>query len=403
MSLRRSSPARRPRARWSRRRRVLVPLSVLLVLALAGAAALVVIERRLQGNVERTDVFEGIDPSSRPRSEPTTALDLLVLGSDSREGVGAEFQGTGDELTTGERADTTLLVHVAADREAAWIVSIPRDSWVALPACPGREGELLPAREGQINSAFEEGGLPCTVRAVESLTGVRIDHTAVVDFGGFRDMVTALGGVPVCLTEPFQPRQANVRLPAGRHVLDGPQALEYVRARKGVGDGGDLGRIERQKAFMASMLDRALSRGMIARPDRLVRFLDAATRNLQVDDSLDLRALATALRRIDPAAVTLTTVPLDPDPGPDYAEGGRLAGRVAWDPLAAGALFADLRADRLPRPGAAVASASADPSTTTGAEPAPSASASADPTVSPSPSAAPTPPPGSSAAEVACR
>ena len=383
---------------------MLVPLCVLLVLALAGVAGLFVIERRLQGNVERTSVFQEIDPSTRPRSEPTTALDLLVLGSDSRESTGDEFQGTGEDVVTGERADTTLLVHINADRDAAWIVSIPRDSWVALPACPGREGEQLPAREGQINAAFEEGGLACTVRAMESLTGVRIDHTAVVDFTGFRDMVTALGGVPVCLTEPFRPRQANVRLPAGRHVLDGPQALEYVRARKGVGDGSDLGRIDRQKAFMASMLDRALSRGMIARPDRLVRFLDAATRNLQVDDDLDLRELATSLRRIDPAAVTLTTVPLDPDPGPEYAEGGRLAGRVAWDPVAAGALFEDLRADRLPEPGAAAAaSPSAAPSPTAGAEPSAGAAPTPAASASPTASAAPTQPPGSSAAEVACR
>jgi anionic cell wall polymer biosynthesis LytR-Cps2A-Psr (LCP) family protein len=110
-------------------------------------------------------------------------------------------------------------------------------------------------------------------------------------------------------------------------VLDGAQALEYVRARY-VGDGSDLSRIERQKAFMASMLDRALSRGMIARPDRLVRFLNAATENLQVDDSLDLRELATSLRRIDPAAVTMTTVPLDP--APDRSTRRAAGWRAGW-------------------------------------------------------------------------
>jgi LCP family protein required for cell wall assembly len=371
---------------------VLVPLAVMVVLALAAVVAVVVVERRLQGNVGRTDVFSRIDPSSRPVSEPTTALDLLVLGSDTREGVGEGFQGTGEDFVEGERADTTLLVHIAAERDAAWIVSIPRDSW-----------------EGQINSAFEEGGLPCTVRAMESLTGVRIDHTAVVDFRGFQDMVTALDGVPVCLTEPFEPRKADVRLPAGRTVLDGPQALEYVRARY-VGDGSDLSRIDRQKAFMASMLDKALSRDLIARPDRLVRFLNAATRHLQVDEDLDLRELATSLRRIDPAAVTMTTVPLDPDPGPEYGPGGRLEGRVAWDTAAAGALFADLRADRLPRPADVVAappaaSPPAAPAAAPSAAPGSGADPSAGPTpvATPTPSAGPTQPPGSSAAEVACR
>ena len=402
---RRHVAAHRRRSGWSRRRLVLVPLSVLLVLALAAVAAVLVVERRLQDNVARTDVFRGIDPSSRPASEPTTALDLLVLGSDTREGVGEGYQGTGEDVVEGERADTTLLVHIAAERDAAWVVSIPRDSWVALPACSGRDGTPLPAREGQINAAFEEGGLPCTVRAVESLTGVRIDHTAVVDFRGFRDMVTALGGVPVCLTEPFEPRKADVRLPAGRTVLDGAQALEYVRARY-VGDGSDLSRIDRQKAFMASMLDKALSRNLIARPDRLVRFLDAATQHLQVDESLDLRRLATSLRRIDPAAVTMSTVPLDPAPGPEYEPGGRLEGRVAWDAAAAGALFADLRADRLPRPASpatASPSTAGEPGASAGASAAPSAGAAPSPSAVPSPSAAPVPPPGSSAAEVACR
>jgi hypothetical protein len=149
---------------------------------------------------------------------------------------------------------------------------------------------------------------------------------------------------------------------------------------------------------MASMLDKALSRGILVRPDRLVRFLDAATRNLEVDDELDLRELATSLRRIDPAAVTLTTVPLDPAPGPEFEAGGRLAGRVAWDPVAAGALFADLRADRLPRP---AEDAAAPPSAVPSAVPDPSAGAGAVPT--PGASAGPVRPPGSSAAEVACR
>jgi anionic cell wall polymer biosynthesis LytR-Cps2A-Psr (LCP) family protein len=146
----------------------------------------VVVERRLQGNVVRTDVFEGIDPSSRPVSEPTTAVDLLVLGLGQPEGVGAEFQGTGDELHHGERADTTLLVHIAAERDAAWVVSIPRDSWVALPACPGRDGGRCPHGRGRSTPPSRRAACRAPVRAVESLTGVRIDHTAVVDFGGFR-------------------------------------------------------------------------------------------------------------------------------------------------------------------------------------------------------------------------
>ena len=353
---------------------LLVVLAVVVSLVVLAVAAVALIARDLAGDLEREDVFGGLTEDERPEQEPTEALDLLVLGSDGREGAGEAYETGENADVAGERADTTLLVHISADRESARVVSLPRDSWVALPSCRGTDGAQLPARQGQLNAAFLEGGLPCAVRTVESLTGVRIDHTAVVDFAGFRDMVDALGGVPVCLDEPFRPRMAGVDLPAGRSVLQGPEALEFVRARYGVGDGTDTDRIERQKQVIASMLDRALSRQLLVRPDRLVRFLSAATRNLRVDKDLDLRELAVSLRGIDLSQVALTTVPLDPDPGPKFAEGGELFGRLAWDEPAAQALFAELRADRAPAPPAPAPATSSDPSAVP-AEPAPTASA----------------------------
>ena len=376
----------RSRPRW--RRVLLVVLAVLVALVVLVAAAVALLARDLAGDLEREDVFGGIEEQERPEQEPTEALDLLVLGSDGRTGAGEAYE-TGDNADVeGERADTTLLVHISADRESARVVSLPRDSWVELPACRGTDGAQLPARQGQLNAAFLEGGLPCAVRTVESLTGIRIDHTAVVDFAGFRDMVDALGGVPVCLDEPFRPRMAGVALPAGRSVLQGPEALEFVRARYGVGDGTDTARIERQKQVIASMLDRALSRQLLVRPDRLVRFLSAATKNLRVDRDLDVRELAVSLRGIDLSQVALTTVPLDPEPGPEFSEGGELFGRLAWDEPAAQALFAELRADRPAATPAAVppSAPSGAPAVDPSAEPAPTSSAST-----------------ATAAEVACR
>ena len=359
------------------------------VLALA-AAVLALVLRDLEGNVERESVFDALPDADRPSAEPTRALDVLVLGSDTRAGdVGEAYDGPDHE--GGERADTTLLVRLTADRDGAWVVSLPRDSWVRLPSCTGRDGERLPARDGQINSAYRDGGLPCTVRAVESLTGVRIDHTVVVEFEGFVDMVEALGGVPVCLEEPFRPREVDLELPAGRHVLQPLEALDFVRARYGVDDGGDLSRIERQKAFMASMVERARSRGLLLRPDRLLRFASAVTESLRVDDELDVRELALSLRGLGDDRVVFSTVPLDPEPGPQFAEGGRLFGRVAWDEAAADALFDALKADRLPVE-----------------QPVPSRSATAQPTPSgPEQPGAPSEEPSSSptaqpASELAC-
>jgi LCP family protein required for cell wall assembly len=342
-------PEAEPGTRRSTTRTVLLAVGVLLVLVALVAGALLLLVRDLEGNVERERSFDSLDDGERPAAEPTRALDVLVLGSDSREdGLGAQIQGKGDNEVEGERADTTLLVRLTADRDAAWVVSIPRDSWVQLPPCDRPGEEPLPAREGQFSSAFLDGGTSCVVSTVESLTGVRIDHTVVVDFTGFTEMVNALDGVPVCLDEPFRPNQVELELPPGRHVLHDRDALEYVRARYGVDDGSDISRIERQKQFMASMVDKALSRQLLARPDRLVRFLGAATSSLRVDEDLDLRDLALSMRGIDGNRVVFSTVPLDPDPGPEFQSGGRLAGRVAWDEPAAAELFTALNQDRLP-------------------------------------------------------
>jgi LCP family protein required for cell wall assembly len=357
---------------------LIVVVGVLGLAVLVGGGALALTVRSLEGNVEREQVFGGLDEQERPDDEPTRSIDLLVLGSDSREDeIGATLDGA--DTVEGERADTTLLVRLTADRDAAWVVSIPRDSYVSMPACTGRDGEPIPAREEQFNFAYRDGGLPCAVRTVEALSGVRIDHTVVVDFTGFTEMVNALDGVPVCLDEPFRPRQVALELPAGRHVLRDFEALEFVRARYGLGDGTDIDRIERQKQFMASMFDRAMSRQLLVRPDRLVRFLDAATKSLRVDEDLDLRDLALSVRGIEGERVVFSTVPIDPDPGPEFAEGGRLFGRVALDQDAADALFTDLKNDRLPIGGATPA-----PETTGPASP------TAEPTAPPSAPAATT-------------
>ena len=350
-----------------RPRRTSVVLAVVGALVLLSGVGVVVAVERLEGNVRRTDVFGSLDPSARPSAASTEGLTILVLGSDDREDdpIGRSIADPeGGYHDSGKRADTTLLVRLPADRSRAWVVSVPRDSWVLLPPCTTETGEQLPEREGQFGLAFREGGLPCTVRAVEALTDVRVDHTVVVDFTGFVDMVSALDGVPVCLDEPFRPREVDLRLDAGRHVLRDRAALEYVRARYGVDDGSDLARIERQKSFMSSMVQRARSRDLVLRPDKLLRFASAATRSLEVDEDLDVRGVALSVRGIEPQDVLFTTVPLDPDPGPRFEPGGALAGRVKWDDAAAAQLFADLERDRFPQPPAPATSAAPSPGAT---------------------------------------
>jgi LCP family protein required for cell wall assembly len=169
----------------------------------------------------------------RPTALVKGAQNILLIGSDSRSGDGnAEY---GRDSGT-ERSDTTILLHLAADRRSATAVSLPRDLMVDVPGCLRPDGTRSEPMFAMFNYAFQVGGSGCTIRTVEKLTNVRIDHHMVVDFHGFKDMVDAVDGVEVCLKAPIRDKAAKLRLPAGKVTLDGEQALGYVRARKSLGE-----------------------------------------------------------------------------------------------------------------------------------------------------------------------
>ena len=163
-------------------------------------------------------------------------------------------------------------------------MSIPRDTMVPIPECTRDDGTVVPAQAAQMfNEAFSEGGPACTIKTVEKLTKIRIDNYIVVDFSGFKDMVNALGGVKVCLPYAVNDPQSHLDLAAGTHTVKGQQALAYVRTRHGLGDGWDLSRIDRQQAFIGSMVSKVKDKGLLLRPDRLYNFLAAATKSLTTD------------------------------------------------------------------------------------------------------------------------
>ncbi len=148
---------------------------------------------------------------------------------------------------------TIMLVHLSTKRNNAAVISFPRDSLVQLPACRSREG--LPGQQrhlGMINSSFNFGGIGCTWKTIETLTGIHIDHFVKVDFTGFKGMVDSIGGVDLCIPEPIRDKYVQLNLPAGWQTLLGEQALGYVRARYSLGDGSDIGRIQRQQDFVAA-------------------------------------------------------------------------------------------------------------------------------------------------------
>jgi LCP family protein required for cell wall assembly len=298
--------------------------------------------RKLSANVHRIDVLAPDDPSIRDVGKQRDAENFLLIGSDTRAGANGKYEAAAGQVS-GQRSDTTILAHLSPNRDKAILISLPRDSWVDIPACRKRDGSTSRPGMGMFNSAFETGGPKCTVLTVQKLTGISVNHYVQVDFTGFKTMVDALGGVTICSRQEVYDKESGLRLRQGSQVLRGEQALAYVRARKHIGDWSDLGRIQRQQRFLGAMIRKATSSRLLFNPIALTRFLGAATKSLTLDRLTsfgDLKKLADQLRNLDPKRVTFLTAPIanaDYSP-PGYAGGGRVlldgvAGRRLWDSI----------------------------------------------------------------------
>lgn len=329
-----ATPSRKGRRRGPGRKRHTVA-KVLLVsivtLGMVTGLSTVFLYRHLNGNLTElvvTDEQLGDRPESVQVEGPKQPLNILVMGSDSRDCDGCNI----DNLTGGgQRSDTTILFHLSADRERAYGVSIPRDSMVDRPDCTTKDGENIPGGSPAMwNEAFSVGGPACTIKQFEQITGVRLDHFIVVDFEGFRDMVDAIGGVQVCIPETIDDRSHGIYIEAGTRKIQGQEALNYVRERYDVGNGSDIGRMKRQQAFIAAMAHQVVSAGTLANPFKIVRFAEAATKSLQLDKDLtnlkSIGELGYEFRGIGLEKIQFITIPNIPDPADPN--------RLVWTPAA---------------------------------------------------------------------
>src|SRR5450759_4272713 len=304
---------------------------------------------KLNGNITQFDVSKLL--GKRPQSNSVNKLtnlkpvNILVIGSDTRALGTSQFGTTGQ--VSGARSDTTLILHLSGDRRSAVLVSVLLDSMTHAPRdCKNPNSSVADGPIRQWNANFSLGGPACLIRTVEGTTGIFIDHYMVVNFLGFKSMVDALGSVQVCVNTPVNDSFSGLRLPAGRSRVTGNQALAFVRARHNVGnDASDLGRITRQQAFMSAVVQEATSSQLLLRPDKLFRFLDAATKSLTTDPALAnlnaLREVAQSAVGLSTSQVRFVTVPIEDYP-PDH-------NRVQWSP-AADALWKSIR-DDAPLPG----------------------------------------------------
>ncbi|MFP8962414.1 LCP family protein [Streptomyces nanhaiensis] len=287
---------------------------MLAVLTVAGAAGGWWAYRSLEGNIHSADLDDRLG-HTRPANTSPGSMNILVVGSDSRDGTGGEY-GKGLETM---QSDTLMVVHLPRNREWATVVSFPRDSWVQIPACDRGDGTESAPHKFKINESFAIGGstgdvagaAACTIKTLEHNTGLRIDHFVSVDFQGFKGMVNALGGIEICPEEPIRDDKAHLYLEAGCQTIKDEDALGYVRARYGIGDGSDTGRIGRQQEFMRALVAKA--KAELTNPAALYDFLDSATASLTTDRDLagikPLYDLASTVQDIPRDRLTFLTVP----------------------------------------------------------------------------------------------
>ncbi|WP_435849950.1 LCP family protein [Streptomyces scabiei] len=326
-----------PRRSWAMR--AVTTLSVV-VLAAAGIGHAVV--TRLDGEIKRVDAFK--DMKNRP--EAGHGMNVLLVGTDGRDRISEEERrryrlgGAPCHCT-----DTMMIVHISEDRERASVVSLPRDSYAETPGRTDRAtGRTHKGHPIKLNAAYAEGGPQLTVRTVEHMTRVKIDHYVEVDFTSFMRTVDVLGGVRICTAQPLKDSYTGLDLTAGTHELDGGEALQYVRSRHADGS-SDLGRMKRQQRFMASLMSQATSSGVLLNPMKFRDITQAVLGSVRADKEFgtgELIDLGRALRNLTPASSEFTTVPIG---RMGYAVEG-IGSTLKWDDAKAARLFEALRDDR---------------------------------------------------------
>ncbi len=324
--------------------RVLAWISIgVTTLMVGGSLTAYTVYRDAFGNITQKSVKDDI---INPRPPDTGALNVLLVGSDTRAGEGNAKYGQQLARTAdagGKRTDTIILLHISPNRDKAQLLSFPRDSMVQIPKCKNEATKQeMPARRDMINSAYNAGGIACTISTIETLTGIRINHFVEVDFSGFKNIVDALGGIEICLKSGVNDKKAKLVLPPGKSLLNGEKALGYVRLRN-YGDGSDIQRIKRQQIFLSKVIAKATSNDLLTDPGKLRNFISAAAGSVTMDpdlanDTERLIEIALSAKELTANGVKLTTIPWIPDPENPKA-------RVVWKEPDATKLFTSIKTD----------------------------------------------------------
>jgi LCP family protein required for cell wall assembly len=288
----------RRKPRWGRI--ALVAGAAVLVLGLVAGISLYGYANGLNGDLKRTDAFSDLT-KGRPVKTVDGALNILLVGSDSRDPDASK------DTTNAWRADTLIVMHIPADHKSAQLVSIPRDLWVQIPSA--NDADCSSGSRAKINAAFAFGGLPRAVRTVECMTDVHLDHVLAIDFGGFKEVTDALGGVDLKVEQSITSiHKPHRKFTKGTMHMNGTEALDWIRQRKQFPQ-GDFARMRHQQEFLKALMDKAASTGTLSNPSKLNNFLKAVTKAITADQDFSLTDMAVQFRNLRGDNLTFITSP----------------------------------------------------------------------------------------------
>ena len=269
------------------------------------------LSRTLESAAVEVYDLDGLAYENPTDAEIAGPLNILVVGSDTRADQGANY---GD--STANLADVIMLLHVNEARDNAVVMSIPRDLMIPIPDCVSEDARsnLRFPDLMQINQTLNVGGPSCVLDAVQSLTNINIPHLGLIDFKGVIGMSEAIGGVEVCIANPINDPKSQLYLEAGTQVLEGEEALGFLRTRYGVGDGSDLSRISNQQVFLTSLVRKVMDENVLTSPIRLYSLATAAAENMRLSASLTrldtMVAMARQLNDVDLENISFLRLPV---------------------------------------------------------------------------------------------
>ncbi|WP_405480677.1 LCP family protein [Streptomyces sp. NBC_00009] len=312
-SRRRSRPKKKSRAKKA----LLWTGGTMAFVMVAAAGGVYLYLRHLDGNINTTDVVGAKNGFSKDE-----AFNLLIIGTDKRTGKGNE--GYGDKGSVGH-ADTNILLHVSKDRTNATALSIPRDLVVDIPSCQVRQKDgSVRTIDGTPNQRFNtslgqfDRDPGCTMETVKKVTGITVDHFMMADFNAVKTLSSAVGGVDVCVAKPVDDAESHLKLPKGHSVVEGEQALAFLRTRHSFGNQGDLDRIKVQQQFLGSLARKMSSGDTLTSPSKLTSLAEAATKALTVDKGIGslshLKDIALELKKVPPKNISFITTPVIDNP-----------------------------------------------------------------------------------------